>query len=197
MIKNNFNKIVLGVALTATSLLAGMSESEFNTNSLVGIEGGYSTLDYENGTSLNNEQYDVQAAHAGLKIGAETKDFRIFISGRYFFDSSKDYDYISTYGVELQYKLNVTKVFNFYLGANTGVANMKFRGKGENFSRTISDSYVGGDLGANIHLTRALDWEIGGRFMSIQADNTKNNVTYSIGNLVTGYTSLIFKWQMK
>ena len=196
MIKNNINKIILGVVLTSTSLFADISTDEFETNSLVGIEGGYSTLDYENGTNAISEQYDVKIAHAGLKVGAETRDFRIFLSGRYYFDSSKDYDYIATYGVELQYKLNVAEAMNFYIGANAGIANMKFQVNNETFSRTINDPYIGADLGANIHLTKALDLEIGARVLSVQAENTKENVTYNIGNLITGYTSLIFKWQM-
>jgi len=196
MIKNKIAKVTLGVALTSASLLTNLSANEFQTNSLVGIEGGYSVLDYENGTSLNNEQYDVKVAHAGLKVGAETEDFRIFLSGRYYFDSSNDYDYIATYGVELQYKLNVAEAMNLYLGASTGVASMKFRAESESFSRTISDPYVGADIGANIHFTKTLDWEIGARVISIQAENTRNSVTYNIGNLVSGYTSLIFKWQM-
>jgi len=196
MIRNNLNKIVLGAFLTSTSLFAGIAEYEFQTNSLGGVEAGYSILDYENMTSTNNEQYNVKSMHGGLKIGAETEDFRVFVSGRYYFDSSSDYDYITTYGVELQYKFNISQDMNFYLGASTGVANMKFQGKGETFSRTISDSYVGGDLGANVHLTPVLDWEIGARVISIQAENNINSVTYNIGNLVSGYTSLIFKWQM-
>jgi len=193
MIKRNIKKVVLGMALLATPLMADYG---YKAQSLVGIEGGFSQLDYENGTSDANEQYDTNLANLGIKIGAETEDFRAFISGRYFFDSSKQYDYLTTFGLELQYKFNVTEVFNVYLGANGGVANAKFRAENEDFSRTFSDPYIGGDLGANIHLGSSTDLEIGARVMSIQATNTKNDVSYRIGNIVNAYASLIFKWQM-
>ena len=198
MIKINIKKIVLGIALLATPLMA---DYEFNTKSLVGIEGGASTLDFENGVNLNNTQGSTSIANLGLKLGAETEDFRAFLSGRYFYDSSNKYDYLTTFGVEIQYKFNVSKIFNIYMGVNGGFANAKFRGTDingveETFSRTISDPYFGGDIGTNIHLGNTTDLEIGGRIMSVQATNTKNSVSYRIGNIVNVYASLIFKWQM-
>ena len=193
MIKSNVKKIVLGVALLATPLMADYG---YKTQSLVGIEGGYSQLDYENGTSVKNEQYDIKLSNLGLKIGAETEDFRAFLSGRYFYDSSSVYDYLTTFGIELQYKFNVTKVFNVYLGANGGIVNAKFRAPDEKFSRTISDPYFGGDLGTNIHLGNSADLELGARVISVQATNTIGGVSYRLGNIVNGYASLIFKWQM-
>ncbi len=111
MIKNRFKTVLLALALTASSLIAGdMSEYEFQTNSLVGIEGGYSSLGYEYGTPTNNSINRLGVGHMGLKLGAETKDFRVFLSGRYYYDSSSAHDYIVTYGAEIQYKLNVTKI---------------------------------------------------------------------------------------
>lgn len=202
MIKIRLKSVVLGLALTASTLVAGnMSDYEFQTNSLVGIEGGYNALGYEYGTLSNNSISRVWLGHGGLKIGAETKDFRVFLSGRYHYDSSSSYDYIVTYGAEIQYKFNVSKLFNIYMGANGGIANLAFRANGENFTRTISDPYLGGDLGANIHLGKSVDWEIGGRVMSIQADNIKADSTgtvktYRVNQIVSVYTSIIFKWQM-
>ncbi len=195
MINSRLKLAAFGVLLAASSLMADISKYEFQTKSLVGIEGGYNTLGYENGTSANNEQYSAKVGHAGLKIGAETEDFRAFLSGRYYTGESS-YDYISTFGAELQYKMNAFDVMNFFIGANGGIANMKFRASGETFSRTIRDYYVGGDVGTNIHLGDAADLEIGARVMSIQAENTKNSVTYRMGNMVSGYASIIFKWQM-
>jgi len=201
MIKNKLKIVILGLALSTASLMAGeVSYDDFHTKSLVGIEGGYSALGYEYGTPTNNSINRTWVGNAGLKIGAETKDFRAFLSGRYYYDTSREHDYIVTYGGEIQYKFNVTKLFNVFLGANGGIANLAFRANGENFTRTISEPYFGGDLGANIHLGKSVDWELGGRVMSIQADNTKivNGVskTYHVNQLVTAYTSIIFKWTM-
>jgi len=197
MIKNRIKKVVLGLVLTASSLMAlDMDDYEFQTSSLVGIEGGYSALGYEYGTPTNNSTNRLWIGNMGLKLGAETKDFRVFLSGRYFYDSSSSHDYIVTYGAEIQYKFNVTKIFNIYMGANAGIANMAFRATGESYTRTISDPYFGGDMGMNIHLGDSVDWELGGRVMSIQADNLKNGKTYHVNQIVSAYTSLIFKWKM-
>jgi len=195
MIKNRLKAVVLGLVLAGSSLVASDSY-DFQTSSLVGVEGGYSALGYEYGTPTNNTTHRLWIGNMGLKLGAETKDFRVFLSGRYFYDSSSSHDYIVTYGAELQYKFNVTKVFNIYMGANAGIANMAFRATGESYTRTISDPYFGGDMGMNIHLGDSVDWELGGRVMSIQADNLKSGKTYHVNQIVSAYTSLIFKWKM-
>ena len=196
MIKSKLKSFLFASALLAT--IVGAQEMEYSTNtySLVGIEGGYSSLDYEDGTRTNNVQGDESLGHVGLKLGAETEDFRAFLSGRYFFDSGSKYDYLITYGGSLQYKFNIHSAVNLFIGLNGGIANIKFRAKGETFSRTLQEAYVGGDLGTNIHLTKLMDLELGGRIMSIQGDNTINGRTYRIGNLINGYATLIFKWQM-
>ena len=199
--KNKIKNIVVAGSLLLGSVTFAGENFYSQTKSLVGVEGGYSSVDYENGVRTNNKQGSISLENIGLKIGAETEDYRAFISGNYFFDSTSQYDYLVTYGLSLQYKFNVTKVFNIYLGANGGLMNAKVRAKDssgvpETFSRTFSDPYLGGDLGANIHLGDSVDLELGGRVMSVQADNTINGRTYRIGNIVQGYGSLIFKWQM-
>jgi len=196
MIQNRFKKVVVGSLLVASSLFGDISSYEFESHSLVGVEGGYSQLGYEYGTRANNTVHNIGISHVGLKIGAETEDFRVFLSGRYFHDSSSVHDYIVTYGGEIQYKFNATKLFNIFMGVNGGVANLKFRSSTETYSRTISSPYFGGDLGLNIHLGKAVDWEFGGRVMSIQADNTRDGKTYHVNQIVSGYTSIILKWQM-
>jgi hypothetical protein len=200
MIKNKLQKTFLAVVLLSSSLMAESMYSN-NTYSLVGLEGGYSSMDYERGTNLNNTQYKVNMPHAGLKVGAESEDFRVFLSGRYFYDSAKTYDYVTTYGAEVQYKFNVAKSLDFFIGANGGIANMKFRGTTsagaqETFSRTIQSPYFGGDIGTNIRLSDSTVFELGGRVMSLQADNTKDATTYRIGNIVSVYASIIFRWKM-
>jgi len=196
MIKNKIISLLLASSLIGVSLNAQSPDFDTDTFSLLGLEGGYSSLDYEGGTRLNNTQNRVSLAHAGLKLGAETQDFRVFISGRYYYDQNRDYDYIVAYGGELQYKFNVAEAINFFIGANAGYASMKFRASGETFSRTFNEPYFGGDAGTNIHMGKSVDLEIGARVMSIQGENTINNVTYRVGNIVSGYASLIFKWQM-
>ena len=194
--KNIVKVALLGVSLLSTLLMATSFEHTGPSKSLVGVEAGYSSVDYEFGTTLSNSQSRDTIPMGGLKIGAESKNYRVFLSGRYFYDSSRNYDYISAYGAEIQYKFNPTKVFDIFIGANAGIANLKWKNTSETFSRTISTTYFGGDLGANIHLGESVDWEIGARVMSLNDTNTINNATYRINTIVSGYTSIIFKWQM-
>ncbi len=193
--KNKLKKMVFSLALLGSTLsVADMSSYEPDTKSLVGIEGGYSRLDYNKDTQAITS---VRLVNAGLKLGAETQDFRAFISGRYFYDSSAKYEYLTTFGGELQYKFNVSKVFDLFLGVNGGYAFLRFD-TGDGFGpRSVASPYFGGDIGGNVHLGKKLDLELGGRVMSIQA--THNSVAYgdyNIGNIVNAYASLIFKWQM-
>ncbi|MEA1983599.1 MAG: hypothetical protein U9N39_08635 [Campylobacterota bacterium] len=196
MIKSRLQKVLLGLVIVSSSLMSDTSIYRNESNSLVGIEGGIDALNYEYGVRTNNTINNTWLGHAGLKIGAESKDFRVFLSGRYFYDNESRHDYIMTYGAEIQYKFNISKFFNAYMGANAGIANMAFRANGENFTRTISDPYYGGDLGFNIHLGKQVDWELGGRVMSIQADNIREGKTYHVNQIVSAYTSIIFKWKM-
>jgi hypothetical protein len=196
MIVSKFKSFLLASALLSSVATAENLKYDTYTYSLVGIEGGYSSLDYENGTRTDNTQGSVDLGHAGLKLGAETEDFRAFLSARYFFDSGNEYDYLVTYGGSLQYKFNLAKALNIFIGVNGGLANMKFRATTESFSRTLQEPYIGGDIGTNIHLGEYADLELGARIMSIQADNTIENVTYHVGSIVNGYASIIFKWQM-
>ena len=194
MIKRTIKKALLVATLVAMPLMAGDSY-EFKTSSLVGIEGGVSSLDYyKNSNAISS----VSLGNVGLKLGAETKDFRVFLSGRYFYDPSAEYEYLVTYGGEIQYKFNVSKAFNVYLGANGGYASMRFDPANDGFGpRSLSAPYFGGDIGTNIHLGDATDLEIGGRVMSIQATHTSSTYgDYHIGNIVNVYASLIFKWKM-
>jgi len=186
-------KIVLSAALLSSSLMA---ESFFKDSySLIAVEGGMSTMDVERsepGTSATLTKYDT--AHAGLKIGAQSDDFRVFFSGRYY--SADDFDYMTTYGVDIQYMLNFSSAVNLYMGVGTGLANMRFLPAGEANSRTISEQYYNGDLGFNIHLGESVDLELGGRIMSIDATNTIDSVSYNFDNVITGYASVIYKFKM-
>ena len=194
MIKNTI-KLVVVLATLATAPLMAEDNYEFETNSLVGIEGGASSLDYYKNSSAISR---VSLANVGLKLGAETKDFRVFLSGRYFYDPSAEYEYLITYGAELQYKLNVSKAFNLYMGVNGGYASMRFDPTNDAYGpRSLSAPYFGGDVGTNIHLGETTDLEIGGRAMRIHAiHNGGASGNYNIGNIVNVYASLIFKWTM-
>lgn len=186
-------KIILLATLLLTTTL---SAQNFSTNddsySLVAFETAYSALDVKNDdTPVTTDSYSFPSA--GIKIGAQTKEYRIFLSARY--HTLSDFDYAYTLGGEFQYLFNFSKYANFYLGVNTGVAEMSLVDKADN-TRTISDPYYGGDAGFNIYLDDSIDIELGMRMMSLNVDNLQDDITYSFNNMVSGYMSIIFKYQM-
>ncbi|OIP54582.1 MAG: hypothetical protein AUK54_05955 [Helicobacteraceae bacterium CG2_30_36_10] len=193
--KNTLKKVFIVSALISSLVASDTSEYLVDTYSLVGLEGGYSSLDVERQTAgiaiSATKQHNF--GHGGFKIGAQGENYRLFLSGRYY--NAKDFDYMTTMGAELQYMFNFSSFSNFFLGVNTGLANIRFVDD-SSISRTISDTYVGADAGFNFHLAKSVDFEIGARVMNMQAENTISGVTYTFDNMLSGYASIIFKYKM-
>jgi hypothetical protein len=192
-------KGIYGVALSAllatTTLMAGTSEYEVDTYSLVGIEGGYSSFDYERTNAAGNtKRTNGDLLHGGVKIGAQSTNYRVFLSARFF--DMDDFDYARMYGVEGQYMFNFSKMANFYIGINAGTTDMKFVDDVNNQSIKVYEPYYGGDAGFNIHFGDLVDWEIGARYLTIDADMDENNIKYSFDHIMMGYTSVIIKFKM-
>ncbi len=201
MIKEIFQKTVLSAALVGTSLMADFSSYEYDTYSLVGIEGGYSDISADL-TDLSDEpdpyrSLSGEAYHVGMKIGAQTGHYRIFISAKTYQDSDDAFDYLTTYGIEGQYLFSMHPRADFFIGAGGGIINAKYAVSGESKPRTINDPYFSGELGFNVHATEWIDVEIGGRYMSVDAANVQENEKeYRFNDIITGYASVIFKYKM-
>lgn len=182
--------IFIGISLVVCSLNADVSMPK---NSLIGVEGGSSSIDISASDGSYDKNYPL--AHIGLKIGAESDSYRAFISGRYY--QGDRFDYLNTLEFSLQYILNFSSNFNFFLGANVGRVNLKMEDKiGQ--TRELTDSYIGGDLGANIHLGDSFDLELGARLINIDASHVKGTpaVTYQFDSMVSGYASIIYKYSL-
>lgn len=199
--KKKIVSAIAGILLASSAFGQEGDPYAFNVESLVGIEGGYTSFDVEkNQANTPAEITKYHKGEAGIKIGAQTEHYRLFLSARnYFVDSG--YDYFVTYGGELQYLFNFSKAANFFIGINGGILDSRFKVTGESESRTLSDPYYGGDLGFNIHAGKYMDIELGGRIMASEAENSKKDqngvlTTYKFDNLVTGYVSFIFRYQM-
>ena len=127
MIKK-FSKTAVATLLIASSLSvvsADDTKDTYDVRSLIGFEAGYSAFDYERTTAgVVDASETVNLAHAGVKIGDETNDYRVFLSARAL--DGGDFDYARAYGIELQYLLNVSKMANVYFGVNTGIVDMRF-----------------------------------------------------------------------
>jgi hypothetical protein len=193
-------KAVIGCIVLAAGALHGASDYEFDVDSLVGIEGGFSTFDVEKNTPnppVEQKKYNVGAV--GLKIGAESQNYRIYLGIRNYFMPG-EYDYFITYGGEFEYLFHFSKSANFFIGINGGIIDGRFtatnNGVAESTTRTFADPYFGGGAGFNFDLGDDYALELGARVMTTSAENTKNNITYKIDSLITGYASFIVKFQM-
>ena len=164
----------------------------YKEHSLIGIEGGVTSINQD--VSNSNKTFSNTVGSIGFKIGAESRDYRIFLIADYHTKPNSNYNYIATYGAQLDYLLNVSSKMNLYFGANLGVADMKFKIAEGTSTRTISNLYYGPDAGMNFHVNNLIDLELGARFMIIDDTNSKNGATYN--NFFTGYTSIIFKYNM-
>ena len=190
MIKKVLKKALISSLLVSSALMANSSEYLYDTKSLVGFEGGFGGINVK-AAPINDGYVDI--GHAGLKIGAQTEDYRLFLSGRYF--AGDNFNKITTLGAEFQYKFHVASFMDFFLGVNGGLVSIDYDDVA-NVNREISDVYYGGDVGANFIVTDLVDFEIGARLMSIQADNTIGGVTYTFDDIISGYASIIFKYDM-
>ena len=190
--KNNLKKLVLATLLASTPMLAESNPYKFDTYSLMGIEGGYSTFDIE-----NNDNPPVRKSpnfgYGAVKIGAQTQSYRMFISARQF--SIKGFDYAKSYGLELQYLFDFSKYADLYLGVNTGKISMRFI-DANNQTRSTRDTYFGGDIGLNVHAGESVDLEFGLKTMNLSASDTQAGITYTFDNITSAYMSIIFKYQM-
>ncbi len=198
MIKKYLKTVALTAAILSTPLLASDKADayKYDTYSLVAIEGGYGDVDAEK-TGPRSDGYKSLGSglgQVGLKIGAQSTNYRIFLSARYYAES--DFDYLTTYGLEAQYMFNMASWVNFYIGANGGLASMKFYVEDESDSRTIRNPYFGGDTGFNFHVGDELDLELGARVMRMDAENTRGGVTYRFNSIISAYASVIFKFKM-
>lgn len=179
------------MAMIASVGLCGVSLQAFDdTKSLVALEGGYSSLDMDTPTATSVTD---EFGHVGLKIGAQTRDYRLFLSFRYF--DVEDFDYATQVGAEVQYLINFSSWMNMFIGLNGGYMNIKFAPNGDT-TRTLSDSYYGADVGFNFHLSDNVDLELGARVSSLQAENTIASKTYTMNDMVSAYTSVIYKFNL-
>lgn len=192
MIKNRLSKALIAAMMLSSAVMADTVISP--EYSLIGIEGGVTQINYD--VSNKNKTFTNTVGNIGFKLGAESQNYRIFLTANYYTKPNSSYDYIGTYGGELDYLLNVSPKMNIYIGANAGIANMKFKVKDEIGSRTISNPYYGPDAGVNFHVNKLIDLELGTRLMLLDATNTKNGVTYTFNDFITGYASIIFKYNM-
>ena len=197
MMKNRLK----GTLVAATLLLSSVAMADtviYPDYSLIGIEGGATSInsDVDDHNANTSKAVNKTVENIGIKIGAESYNYRIFLTANYYTNPDDSYDYVGTYGGQLDYLMNVSSIMNLYIGINGGLINMKFIAPNETSKRLIADPYYGADAGLNFHATKLIDLELGARLMMLDAVNTKNNVSYTFNNFVSGYASIIFKFEI-
>jgi len=189
------------MVLCASSLMAFENLDVDHDKSLFALEVGGASLDYDK-TDVNTNPATFTSSSqtlgsAALKLGAESKNYRIFLFGRYSKDTDNVFDYIMHYGVEVDYFFHFSQYANFFIGVDGGVSYMKFTIDGEPRTRTIDSPFYGGCAGFNFHATRDIDLEFGGRYEAFaDASNINDGVEYDLTGEMSAYASVIFKFQL-
>jgi len=189
--KKKLSGIVLATSLLCTGTYADDLHFKDGTKSLIAFETGFSSLDMDLPTvSGESESF----ANVGVKVGAETRNYRVFASFRYL--AISDFDYATTVGLELQYLINLSSSFNMFVGLNGGYANMKLADS-SNRTRTFSDPYYGADFGCNYHMNENFDLEVGVRVNTLDAENTLDAAgTYKLNNILGAYVGVVYKFDL-
>ncbi|QFR49953.1 porin family protein (plasmid) [Sulfurimonas lithotrophica] len=192
---DRLKKLLVAVLFAASASYAGSNDYTYDSSSLVAIEGGFTSMEVKNPSNLVTKD---DFGTVGLKIGAQTRNVRMFVSFRNGFidDDNYNYDYFYMYGAELQYLFNFSTSANFFIGASAGRISLRFDDATLN-QRDYATNYTGGDLGFNIHMNENFDFELGARFINLlDSEHTLSGVKYTFDDITMGYMSIIFKYQM-
>ncbi|UFS63104.1 hypothetical protein LOH54_03025 [Sulfurimonas sp. HSL-3221] len=162
-------------------LVLGMNAYAEDAKGLLGVEVGYINTKYNTPGTAGTETSQVGMMSGGLKLGAESRHYRVFIDSSFWY-ADDQYKKAGKVGGALQYLLPIGDVFNIFMGLNGGVINSA--------GDTDVDPYYGADLGFNLNLSESFGIEVGGRFCDVANSNKDSVVT----DFIQGYVSAIFKF---
>ena len=186
---------VLSLAL-ASSLVYAAEDFGDKSYSLIGIEGGYGNFDFDHGVTGSITTTSKSPAEYGFKIGAQSSEYRLFLSARSY--TMSDFKNVYSLGAEIQYLLDVSSYMNVFMGVGAGQMNFKYTASSSVADVSDDKTYYSGDLGANFHVADSLDVEVGGRYMYLGYDKTSSTTAVGkIDHMVYGYASLIYRFQME
>lgn len=195
-------KKVLSSALLLASISASAGENyfsnEWDAKGLIAIEGagGSLSLKQENGSTITSED-NTGAGSVALKLGGESKYYRLFLDGRYYmldasgFESSK----AASLGLQIDYLIRAGEHFNIFMGLNGGGIYSKFQKDAISTGTpaaqyTNKDGYLGAQVGVNIDIIDNLGVELGLRAKHVFAAED----VLAISNSYDGYAAIVFKF---
>lgn len=194
-------KKVLSSAILLAAMNASAGEnyfaSEWDAKGLIAIEGSGGSMDLSdrNTTTISNTESPA-AASVSLKLGGETKYYRLFLAGTYYLlDAPNTTKSTATsLGLQIDYLIRAGEHFNIFMGLNGGgiYSDFEYDGVVAGTTEYISNTnaYAGGQAGVNIDIIDNLGIELGARYKHVfSADDV-----YSIDDIYEAYAAIVFKF---
>ncbi len=189
------------ILLAAVNVSAGENyfANEWDAKGLIAIEGagGSMNLIYNDATTSPATAHtdSTGAGSVSLKLGGESKHYRLFLAGTYYLLDAPDTSDSSaaSLGLQMDYLIRAGEHFNIFMGLNGGAIYSDFEQDavgGGTTSETNTDGYAGAQAGVNIDIVENLGVELGVRGKHVFS---ANNVS-AIDNMYEGYASLVFKF---
>ncbi len=193
------------ILLAAVNASAGENyfSDEWDAKGLIAIGGSGGSMSLTNKTTDNNGFNEVLKSDnsgfssASLKLGGESKNYRLFIDGTYYIFDAPDTTSSTaiSLGVQMDYLIRAGEHFNIFMGLNGGGVYSEFQNEDASVpTRTYyvdsKDAYAGVQLGVNIDIIDNLGVELGGRVKHVFTDQDQ----YVIENIYEGYATLVFKF---
>ena len=188
-------KIVLSAGLLSVLSVSSVQADDFTVTPLVGFDLGvnYFTANARY-TAVDNDNV---GALGGFKIGARNEHYRIYFDAKAYF--VPDFDYVNSFGGQIQYlyPMSDDKAWEMYFGGNVGIMNMQYEDPYLQSKRTISQLYLGFDLGVNYTLNDTVSFEMGFKYMNLGISHTLQlangtDVTHTIAGMPTLMGSIVF-----
>ena len=193
-------KKIIGSAILLAGMTASASENyfanEWDAKGLIAIEVGGGSFDFsQKSASVITVDESKSAGSISLKLGGETKFYRLFLSGTYYqFDAPlTTKSTASSLGLQVDYLIRAGEHFNIFLGLNGGIISTDFQGEDTGSGipyEANTDNYAGGQAGVNIDIVDNLGLELGVRAKHVFTAED----TYSIQNMYEGYGSIVYKF---
>ena len=189
--------IIATLFVLATTAQAAESSAldNWGVKTIIGIEGGFGQTSIEtNATGATNQT--PYLGGLGLKLGAEGQEYRIYIDGRYYIIDGVEFAFSG--GATIQYIFRFSNFMNYFVGIEAGVTSFRYKVENESFTReTGLQLYYGANTGFNFDITDSVGIELGGRYMVMDAANTKDGVLTKIPYIAEGYLAIDFKYVME
>ena len=197
MLKKILSSVVLLAAVNASAGENYFSD-EWDAKGLIAIEGAGGSVNISGNnlakSPVVNKDENTGFSTVALKLGGESKHYRLFVSGTYYFLNAPDTSKSTAValGLQVDYLIRAGEHFNIFLGLNGGglYSDLQSKNNPSQFYQDTADGYLGAQAGFNIDIIDNLGIELGGRFKHVFAEQD----IYSINDEYEGYAALVFKF---